>query len=231
MSWCDTQTNRALQCELDVDRAYIPLVERGLPFHNERWKNWDALLAVHHAAFDLQTACPEDDRILDAGACRDPKYPSPFLPAMQKLGYQRLYGVNLDEKKQEFDHGICYDHGDITNLAFPDKHFGYVACLSTIEHGVDPCLFLAEMARLLRSGGHLFVSFDYWVDPINTGDRGAFGVPVKILSSADVLDMARYAGEVGLEVDYRKLDLSCKDRVVKWLGLEYTFCNLLFRRR
>lgn len=225
MSWCDTQTNRALQCERDVDRAYVPLVERGLPFHNERWKNWDAALAIHHAC-DLPTA----DRILDAGACRDPKYPSPFLPAMQKLGYQRLHGVNLDEKDTEYENGICYRKGDITNLEDGSASFGFVACLSVIEHGVDYKAFFYEMARILRRGGHLFVSFDYWEDPIDTGGRMAFGVPVKIFSADDVLKMVRYAGDVGLVIT-SSLDLTCKDRVVKWLGLEYTFCNLLFRRR
>ncbi len=42
--------------------------------------------------------------------------------------------------------------------------------------------------------------------------------------------MVRYASDVGLDVS-GAMDLTCKDRVVKWLGLEYTFCNLLFYRR
>ncbi len=226
MNWAEQQTNRAMQSERDVDRAYIPLVERALPFHNERWKNWDATLAVHHA---VHNAAP-DDRILDAGACRDPKYPSPFLPSLQKLGYQRLYGVNLDEKGTEYENGICYSHGDITLLDYPPGWFGYVACLSVIEHGVDYRGFLLEMARILRRGGYLFVSFDYWHDPIDTGDRTAFGVPVKIFSEGDVVRMIRYANDVGLDLS-GPVDLACKDRVVKWLGLEYTFCNLLFQRR
>ncbi len=226
IEWVKTQTNRALQSERDVDRAYVEMVPDALPYHNERWKNWDAGIALAQ----LQATTDPEHRILDAGACRDPKYPSPFLPGAQRYGYQRLYGVNLDETKREFEDGICYDHGDITKLGFPKGHFGYIACLSTIEHGVDTSLFFREMARLLHKGGHLFVSFDYWVDPIDTGDRVAFGVPVKIFSSDDVLKMVRYASDVGLETT-SPLDLKCKDKVVKWLGLEYTFCNLLFYRR
>ncbi len=226
IEWAKTQTNRALQSERDVDRAYVELVPDALPYHNERWKNWDASIALAHL---LETTAFQD-RVLDAGACRDPKYPSPFLPGAQKYGYQRLYGVNLDETKREFENGICYDHGDITKLDFPDKHFGYVACLSTIEHGVDTCQFFLEMARVLQKGGHLFVSFDYWDTPVDTGGQMAFGVPIKIFSSDDVIQMLRYAGEFGLEVT-SPLDLTCKDKVVKWMGLEYTFCNLLFKRR
>ncbi len=226
IEWAKTQTNRALLSERDVDRAYVEMVPDALPYHNERWKNWDAAIALANLYWTTTT----EERVLDAGACRDPKYPSPFLPGAQRYGYQRLHGVNLDEERREFEDGICYDHGDITKLSFPNKYFGYVACLSTIEHGVDYQLFLAEMARILHSGGHLFVSFDYWVNPIDTGDRMAFGVPVKIFSSDDVLRMVAYANDVGLEPT-TKLDLTCKDRVVNWIGLNYTFCNLLFRRR
>jgi SAM-dependent methyltransferase len=223
VTWALEQTNRALQSEFDVSRAYVEMIPAALPYHNERWKNWDAAIAIYHADRTVQ----EDGVILDAGACRDPKYPSPFLPAMQRLGFQRLYGVNLDEKYEQYENGICYGHGDITDLfQFPNGYFDFVACLSVIEHGVDPCKFLAEMSRVLRRGGHLFVSFDYWEDPIATGDRTAFGVPVKIFSRDDVTRMVRYASDVRLNLT-SPLDLSCKDRVVKWLGLEYTFANLL----
>ncbi len=226
MSWAKEKTNRALQSMHDVHRAYVELVPQALPFHNDPFKNWDAAIALA-ALYDTTVM---QERVLDAGACRDPAYPSPFLPGAQRLGYQQLFGVNLDETKREFENGICYDYGDITKLGFPDKYFAYVTSLSTIEHGVDYRLFLAEMARILHSSGHLFVSFDYWIDPIDTGDRMMYGVPVKIFNSNDVLKMVNYANDVGFDL-VRPMDLTCKDRVVTWYGLQYTFCNLLFQRR
>lgn len=226
LDWAISQTNRPLQCELDVDRAYLELAQRGLPFHNERWKNWDAWIATAHVTANT----PTEDRVLDAGACRDPKYPSPFLPAIQKQGYQRLTGVNLDEKETEYENGICYHHGDITNLPFSGRHFGFVACLSVLEHGVDWRLFFVEMQRVIRGGGRLFISFDYWDDPIDVGDRMAFGAPVHIFDRAEVMQMVAYARDTGFNLN-GPLDLTCKDRVVTWLGLQYTFCNLLFYRR
>lgn len=226
IEWARGQTNRALLSERDVSRAYVELVPFALPRHNERWKNWDAAIALAH----LHESTFSNDNVLDAGACRDPKYPSPFLPAAQRLGVQRLYGVNLDEKGVVIEHGIRYEHGDITNLKFATGFFNYIACLSVIEHGVEIRPFFQEMRRVLHRGGHLFVSFDYWKDPIDTGDRMAFGVPVKIFSAHDVVQMVRIAGKCGLVLDQCRLDLACKDPVVKWLGLEYTFCNLLFRR-
>lgn len=224
MSWAKGQTNRALQSEHDVDRAYVELIPDALPYHNERWKNWDAAIAVQHAR-----RTPLQHPILDAGACRDPKYPSPFLPAMQMLGHQRLFGVNLDEGEPVYEQGICYQRGDITDLTeFKRYDFGFVACLSVIEHGVDWRKFLTEMSRVLKIDGQLFVSFDYWQSSIDTGDRMAFGAPVHVFDEAEVLEMADFAANLDLKTDY--FHPECGDPVVNWLGLNYTFANLLFTR-
>jgi SAM-dependent methyltransferase len=225
-SWINKQTNAALQSEHDVSRAYVEMLPFGLPYHKERWKNWDVALALHHT-YDTTRF---DQPVLDAGACRDPKYPSPYLPGLQRFGYQLLSGCNLDEGRTEYEQGIRYEHGDITRLRHGKGHFAFVACLSVIEHGVKTHLFLEEMARVIQPNGHLFVSFDYWQDPIDTGDRTAFGVPVKIFNRADVVGMVHFAEHHGFELT-GELELGCKDRVVNWLGLEYTFFNLLFRRR
>lgn len=226
LDWADSQTNRALQNEQDVSRAYVELAPYALPRHNERWKNWDAAIALAH----LYDTTFSDGTVLDAGACRDPKYPSPFLPAAQRLGLQRLYGVNLDEKGIVFENGVRYEHGDITNLKFAKGFFDYIACLSVIEHGVDVGKFFKEMARVVSRGGYLFVSFDYWDTPIDTGDRTAFGAPVKIFSRDDVVQMVKIASEFGLVLT-RPLNIDCQDPLVKWMGLEYTFCNLLLQRK
>ncbi len=225
MSWADTQTNAALQTAHDVDRAYVELVSIGLPFHNDRFKNWDAAIALCHVCDKVDL----DEPILDAGACRDPQYPSPFLPGLQKLGYRHLTGCNLDEPRVDYSNGIHYEPGDITKLRHGDGTFGYVACLSVIEHGVDWRLFVDEMARVIRSGGHLFVSFDYWQNKIES-KAVAFGAPHNIFDSSEVLRMVSYAGDRGLNLT-SPMNLTCNERVVKWYGMEYTFCNLLFNRR
>jgi SAM-dependent methyltransferase len=104
-----------------------------------------------------------------------------------------------------------------------------VACLSVIEHGVDCRLFLKEMARILRPGGHLFVSMDYWQDPIDVGDRRAFGVPVQIFIAGEVADLVEHASSLGLAL-VGDMDLTCDQKVINCSGLHYTFYNLFFRR-
>jgi hypothetical protein len=90
------------------------------------------------------------------------------------------------------------------------------------------------MARILKPGGHLFVSFDYWYDPVDCGGRQAFGVPVRVFSRADVWGMLELAAAADLDnvgIDTGGTHFLCQDKVVKWLGLEYTFMNLLFQKQ
>lgn len=227
--WVIDQTNRPLPSDIEAHRAEVYAIEQGLPFHNEHWKNWDSVLATAHCV----DKCPTSGRVLDAGACRDPKYPSAFLPGLGNFRFDQRWGINLDEQEHVIEDGAHYQYGDITDSPFPSSHFGFAACLSTIEHGVDEFKFLREMGRIIAPGGHLFVSFDYWHDPIDVGDRTAFGAPVRVFNKEDVLKMVEFADRCDLILSgcaHKSLDLRCHDKVVRWLGLEYTFMNLLFRK-
>lgn len=65
---------------------------------------------------------------------------------------------------------------DITQTGLPAASADVAVSVSVIEHGVPRRPFLAEAARVLRPGGLLFVTTDYWESfPANL-DRGrAFG--------------------------------------------------------
>lgn len=224
--WVKSQTNRPLMSDHEAGVAQVIALEHGIPFHNERWKNWDNVLAVAHCL----DKCDRSLLVIDAGACRDPKSPSAFLPALSRFGFRDLTGMNLDETEGgEMYDGAWYMRRDITDTGCARGGIGFVACLSVIEHGVSVPDFIPEMARILMPGGHLFVSFDYWHDLIDCGDRMAFGAPVHVFDKFEVLDMIELADESGLVLD-SDFETTCGDRVVKWLGLEYTFMNLLFRR-
>lgn len=223
--WAREQTCTALANDYNVSIAKVFAAAHHLPLHNDKWKNWDSFLAVHHA----QRLCEKTDPVLDAGACRDAASPSAFLPGLKKLGFKDLTGCNLDELGPVYEDGIRYEHNDITWTNYRKETFGYVACLSTIEHGVDWRKYFQEMARIIKPKGYLFTSFDYWHNPVDTKGAMAFGVPVKIFTSNDVMQMAIYAKTCGFDL-IKRPDLSCKERPVKWLGMEYTFFNLLMRK-
>jgi SAM-dependent methyltransferase len=222
ISWAFSQTNAALRRERDAFVAEKILRTAKLPLHPDPVKNWDTCLALVHAC----TATTPGAAILDAGAERY----SPFLPALNELGFADLTGINITFGQPEFVAGATLRHGDITRTDFPTGHFGFIACLSVIEHGVDIGAFLAEASRLLQPNGTLFLSFDYWQHEVDTRGQHAYGVPIRIFTRDDALQMIATAAGVGLELE-TPADLTCENRVVHWerFDLRYTFGNLVFR--
>jgi SAM-dependent methyltransferase len=217
------QTNAAMRDQHAAQSAETLLNRAGLRTHPDQPKNWDTFLALYHAIANSKPY----EAILDAGAERY----SVFLPALNQLGYSDLTGVNLTYGAPEDVNGIRFQHGDITGTGFPAQSYAFISCLSVIEHGVDIDAFLSESARLLHAGGHLFLSFDYWEDPVETNGQYAYGVPIRIFTREDINDMLRSAERSGLSISGDS-DFSCKDRVVHWqrFNLRYTFANLLFRK-
>ena len=92
------------------------------------------------------------------------------LDNAKKLGLAgEKIGIDLVELPAR--EGIRLIKGDLTDTGLPAAHFDYLTCLSVIEHGVDVRAFVAECARLLKPGGKLFVTFDYWNPKITTDLR------------------------------------------------------------
>lgn len=224
--WVHRQTNSVLTSEREVDIAMSILAKNQFNIQADRWKNWDQFLALANTVY----RCRKDAPILDAGACRSVGYPQTYLPGLAKLGFKRLHGCNLDEKQKELDAGVTYQYGDITQSPYPNAMFQFVSCLSVIEHGVNWRAFFEDAWRILLPKGCMFVSFDYWRDYVDTGDRTAFGAPVQIFNAEDVLNMVLYAQRLGFSCPTAG-NFQSADKVVNWLGLNYTFCNLLFRKR
>jgi hypothetical protein len=100
-----------------------------------------------------------------------------------------------------------------------------------IEHGVPVDAYLREAARLLRPGGLLITSTDFWCDGVATDGLEAYGAPVKVFTAADVTACVQAAEALGL-VPLSPVDLSCDERVVRWerLGLDFTFVNFVLER-
>ena len=223
LAWAFSQTNAALRTASDALASQALLRRGGLPAHPDSVKSWDTCLALVHAVTMVDVQTP----VLDAGAERY----STFLPALERLGYSCLTGINLAFTEPQSLGAIRLEHGDVTRTRYPDGAFGFIACLSVIEHGVDLDLFFAEAARLLRPGGGLFVSFDYWASGCDTRGQSAYGVPIRIFDHHDVSVMLDLAGKSGLFLE-GGCDFGCDEQVVHWqrFGLRYTFANLLLRK-
>ncbi|MEZ4404687.1 MAG: class I SAM-dependent methyltransferase [Kofleriaceae bacterium] len=199
----------------------------GLPPHPDPPKSWDTL----HALRTIVARVPPAGRILDAGAERY----STLLTSLERYGYRDLHGLNLVFDKIESVGAITYYPGDATRTPWADGWFDAITCLSVIEHGVDVDAFFAEAARLLRPGGVLSISTDYWPTPTDTGGRVAYGAPIKIFDRTELAGWVARAARVGLAPSIPlepTLAFEPRERPVMWrrYDLRYTFAIMTLIR-
>jgi SAM-dependent methyltransferase len=215
--------NAVLRTEAETRAATAEIARLGLPSHPDQVKNWDTLAAL---GVLLDSTRPSD-RILDAGAA---DY-STLLPILATYRYKHLYGCNLEFDEPRQRGPVEFRYGDLTATDYPGSAFGSITCLSVIEHGVDLSAYFKEMARLLRPGGLLVTSTDYWSEPIDTTGLVAYGSQVHVFTSTEITAGLEIAKSYGLELT-GPLELSCKDRVVTWprFGLRYTFVVFTLRK-
>lgn len=216
--------NSVLKSMREVHEASAYLSLRGVPFHQDYKKNWDAAEALklaeneYHGKFDAV--------FLDAGG---EKY-SNFAPALRELGYRRLAVANIAFTETKTVDGILYWPGNIEALGSYDEHYDFIFCQSVIEHGVNHEKFFQNMARVLKPGGSLVISTDYWCEPVDTKGITMFDQPWKIYTEKDIKQIVRLAEKHGLFLDY-PIDFTCGETTYKWTdGVEYTFIVFALRK-
>lgn len=194
-----------------------------LPLHRGDEKNWDHLAAV----FAILGSTTTSARVLDAGA----EFYSNVLPTLFAYGYRNLYGINLSFTEEARRGPIRYLPGDITHTIFPDGYFDAVACMSVIEHGVPLEGYFREMYRVLKPGGLLITSTDYYPTAINTEGKMAHGAAIKIFTKTEIQEILRLAQSLGFE-STGEVNLECSERPVRWeqFGLDYSFLIFTLRK-
>jgi len=214
--------NAVLKTQYEVEIALEEARSVKLFQHPDRSKTWDSLAALDCILSKTTQAA----RILDAGA----EMYSVLLPWLSLYGYRNLFGVNLVFKQIIRKGPIVYEFGDITNLKYPNEYFDVVTCLSVLEHGVNLEKYFAEMTRVLKKGGLLITSTDYWETKIDTQDKEYYDTPVHVFCKEEIELALAQAKKFGLETT-GTLDLSCKDKVIHWKDVDLYFTFLIFTLR
>lgn len=238
--------NSVLRNSSHVNSASKRLGEMGLFPHHGTEKSWDTCKIIEFINTADRNCC-----ILDVGC-----HGSPILPMLKRLGFTKLYGCDFVIKpkynpilvkllanivfrvykigylpiaQMYYDSAYNLSIQNLEKTAYPDDMFDYVTSLSVIEHGVNINSYFSEMSRILKKGGYLLTSTDYWPDKVtHKTNASSKQVLDNVFSRSEIEDVIEIAKKYNLRL-IQPIDFSYEDKVVSWKGLRFTF--ILFGMR
>lgn len=220
----DIPTANVLRQKDAMQGATLLTEALGLPSHYDPQKNWDTFKCLFH----IVEHCGLDDPILDGGSSY-----STILAWLEQLGYQKLYACDLVDRQEQFTRSqIQFSVQNLTRTTFPDGYFKAAASISVIEHGVDLNAFLKEMARILKPGGVLLISTDYWSEAIDCRGIYPYGdsaPEMKIFQSHELELFCSTAQALGFELLSQR-DWRTEERAIFWERVDraFTFAFMAF---
>jgi SAM-dependent methyltransferase len=238
--------NSVLKTYSEVIEAKKRLKALKLFLHHDPTKSWDTCRMIERI-----NKAPKDSFVLDVG-CND----SPILPMLKRLGFKNLYGCDLVLKprfkhkfvntlyslfKEEYrpiihmhrDKPLKLSIQDLEDTNYQDNMFDFVTSLSVIEHGVNIHEYFKEMSRIIKKGGCLLTSTDYWpVKTTNTKCILSKVTPDKVFDRNEIEDLIVAGAKCGLKL-IEPMDYTYIDKVVHWnrTGLDYTFIFLAMKKQ
>lgn len=214
--------NSVLKADREVEEILQSIKRLKLKLHIDRPKNWDCYRAF---SFILRHGSLES-QILDVGSA---DY-GVILPWLELYGFSNLYGCDISFEKNFHKGKIHYSKQDLQNTSFESSSFDFITSISVIEHGVNVHNYIKEMGRVLKLGGYLLTSTDYWHKPIDTKGLYPYGKALgemKIFTRDDIKELVRIAQEHGFEL-IEPIDFSYKEKVVYWERADKKFTFLFF---
>lgn len=213
---------KVLQNWQEVDDATQALQAQGLPRHITVQKNWDQFLL-----YQLLVDHDREARILDLG-CGD----CCTLDFLAALGFTHLHGIDLQIKESVSDRPYTLHEGDMTNTALANESYDLLVSISVIEHGVNLRAFFTEAARLLKPGGLLFITTDYWETKLSIDDAiKPFGLSWSIYSKDEIQEVVHTASKHQFTLKQDFQIPACDGETVSWYNQNYTFIALAFERK
>jgi len=138
--------------EIELSKIYHPVWNS---FTKDQFKDAVTLFGGRLKAngFDLEWF--KGKKCIDAG-CGSGRY----VQAMLDLGAEEVVGVDLDTaaaKKMIDDKRATVMDGDIRKIPYDDGYFDFICCNGVVHHTEDPENIIAELKRLLKKDGKLFL--------------------------------------------------------------------------
>lgn len=185
-------------------------------------KSWDVLQTAELIEKELQKDAP----IVDFGA-----FHSEITGILHRMGYTNLTGVDLNPrlKRGPYAGAIRYAVRDFLDSGLGDAAFAAITSISAIEHGHSVDALLSEVARLLKPGGYLLGSTDYWPDKIDTRGVEIFGMDWTIFSAGEMQVFIEKAKQHGL-MPAGTLQYDATTPSIEFAGRRYTFAWFALRK-
>ena len=140
----------------------------------------------------------------------------PFL--LSKIGNRgQIVALDVAEemlrraRAKGFNGMVAYLNADVVNMPLPDETFDSVVCYSSFPHFQDKPKALAEIYRVTRSGGYLFICHTSSRDAVNEIHSSIPEVENDLIPDADEMRiMLAKAGFIDIRIeDYRESYLCC----------------------
>lgn len=215
----DYSFNRVLKRRSDIDEATSILHAENLIPHGISCKDYEVLMVAKSLG---------DGDICDLGA--DGSW---TLWNAVRMGLKgEKHGIDLIVPEKDYGE-IQMIKGDLMHTPYKDGQFDYVTCMSVIEHQVDYTLFAKEASRILKKGGTLIVSCDFWDPKPDTSLTKLYSLDWNILDINDANRLIEELRKEGLVITSTP-DFTLGEAVINpsycspAQGVSYTFLFLKF---
>ena len=163
---------------------------------------------------------------------------------LQAVGLSNLWGVDLrlnvtDRlyqglamwQQRSWRAPFHLRQGNLEATRFGTGRFDLAVCLSVIEHGVDLGRFLAEVSRILKPTGKLFITTDYWEEPLAIEQsKQPFRLPWKIFCRTEIETFLEQSLGFGFVPVENSTIPACSDKPVVWNGQAYTLMSITLKK-
>jgi SAM-dependent methyltransferase len=211
-----------LRSRTEIDKCSAYLNKILLAAQPLDYKNWETA----HIVSDLS-----DGNLLDMGNAESCILKNALLKGIPGA----KYCIDLRSPAAHLP-AVGYLIGDILAVPLPDAYFQNITCLSVLEHEVELPRFAQEVSRLLKDGGRVYVTFDYWEPKLDTTLLKIFDVTWNIFAKDDVLKLIAACKKEGLYL-VEDIDWTLGDAVIDAnyhspvKELAYTFGMLVFEKK
>lgn len=232
--------NEVLREKSEIETAYSAMRRDRLTVPDDRSKCWDERKALDF----IISRGNEKSFILDVGTskCR-------ILESLYDKRYRNLYGCDLapvEWRRRIYPYLFNLRFADLMRSVvgrppirlsvqslektdYPSGEFDFITSLSVIEHGVAVERYFTEMSRLLKKGGYLITSADYWPEKIDASDVKLYDLTWNIFSRKEIEDMVAVARTFGFKL-IEPIDFVCGRPAIELKGKQYTFIFFILQK-